>query len=406
MKKLISLLAAAALCAAMTGCSDDGGDIPLLPFEPSPESSSISDDSSDSPPAPDYSDVELPFAAQYYLKGESDNTVTACKALIKGAEEMDRSVSLRGLGISSSQLGDLISLVVSTVPELTMVDSEYSYSTDKNDTVTECRFNYLYGEKEREHIRRELDTAADVIVGAAAGLSDFDKLLSFHDAIIRKCTYTDRAESPYTAYGCLVEGEAVCEGYSKAFMMLCQRSGIDCLTVYGTATRDEVTAHMWNKVRLDGEWYNFDITWDDPVSSIGRDYIGYDYFAVSDRDISVNHEFDETGFMKYPDAVSDSENYFVKNGLYITDISEADSILLSAITDQLSAGSRYVQVKCSSDEVYNDFIEREFGGSSKNARIFDLLAAAAYAGGPSFDSSTYSVSKDEGMRIVTLILEI
>lgn len=59
----------------------------------------------------------------------------------------------------------------------------------------------------------------------------------------------------------------VCEGYSRAFMVLCQRLGIPCVLVDGAA-RPEPTGsseeHMWNYVKLDGQWYALDVTWNDP----------------------------------------------------------------------------------------------------------------------------------------------
>lgn len=60
----------------------------------------------------------------------------------------------------------------------------------------------------------------------------------------------------------------VCEGYSKAFKVLCDRLGIGCVLVEGDAksSLDGVSgAHMWNYVCVDGQWYAVDVTWNDPV---------------------------------------------------------------------------------------------------------------------------------------------
>lgn len=59
----------------------------------------------------------------------------------------------------------------------------------------------------------------------------------------------------------------VCEGYSRAFMVLCQGLGIPCVLVDGKA-RSQVNEtpgeHMWNAVCLDGQWYAVDVSWNDP----------------------------------------------------------------------------------------------------------------------------------------------
>ena len=65
----------------------------------------------------------------------------------------------------------------------------------------------------------------------------------------------------YTAYGCLVEGMAVCEGYSKAFQYLCDLSSfkdkVECHSVSGVTSGP----HMWNVVAMeDGYNYLVDVT--------------------------------------------------------------------------------------------------------------------------------------------------
>lgn len=59
----------------------------------------------------------------------------------------------------------------------------------------------------------------------------------------------------------------VCEGYARAFKVLCDRLGIPCVLVNGMAKskpEEEPLEHMWNNVYLDGSWYAVDVTWNDP----------------------------------------------------------------------------------------------------------------------------------------------
>ena len=59
----------------------------------------------------------------------------------------------------------------------------------------------------------------------------------------------------------------VCEGYARAFKVLCDRLNIPCVLVSGLAKAnpwDQPQDHMWNDVRLDGSWYAVDVTWNDP----------------------------------------------------------------------------------------------------------------------------------------------
>lgn len=116
--------------------------------------------------------------------------------------------------------------------------------------------------------QKELEARVSAILEKATG-SDYEKLKTIHDAIVNGCAYSLEAKaSParypdaYEAYGALVDGSAVCEGYAKAFKLLCDRLDIPCVLVGGNAGGEN---HMWNYVRLDGAYYLVDATFDDPV---------------------------------------------------------------------------------------------------------------------------------------------
>ncbi|MDD3193829.1 MAG: transglutaminase domain-containing protein [Oscillospiraceae bacterium] len=119
-----------------------------------------------------------------------------------------------------------------------------------------------------------LEQAVNAILQGASG-TDYDKMRYFHDAILAQCVYDSAAASSYDpmaceAYGALVEGSAICEGYAKAFKLLCNRAGIPCEIIGGTVGSE---AHMWNYVSLGGVYYLVDATFDD-AAGVGT----YDYF--------------------------------------------------------------------------------------------------------------------------------
>lgn len=68
--------------------------------------------------------------------------------------------------------------------------------------------------------------------------------------------------------GCCGSSGPVCEGYARAFKVLCDRLGIPCVLTEGQARNNISSAsqpHMWNYVQIDGKWYAVDVTWNDPV---------------------------------------------------------------------------------------------------------------------------------------------
>ncbi len=129
------------------------------------------------------------------------------------------------------------------------------------------------------------------------GMSEFEKAKAIHDYMVMNIDY-DYANylantipsSSYTIEGALKNKYAVCSGYAKAFMLLCQSSGLQCTYVTGTAGGP----HAWNQIRIDGKWYNVDVTWDDPVS-VGKAFNDhtfnrYSYFLISDELMSKDHK--------------------------------------------------------------------------------------------------------------------
>ena len=58
----------------------------------------------------------------------------------------------------------------------------------------------------------------------------------------------------------------MCAGYAKAYQLILNRMGIECGYITGNAVNDMVSGpHAWNYVRLDGNYYQVDVTWDDPL---------------------------------------------------------------------------------------------------------------------------------------------
>lgn len=53
----------------------------------------------------------------------------------------------------------------------------------------------------------------------------------------------------------------ICEGYARAFKVLCDAAGVSCVIADGDGGG---VSHMWNNVCIDGKWYGVDVTWDDP----------------------------------------------------------------------------------------------------------------------------------------------
>ena len=127
------------------------------------------------------------------------------------------------------------------------------------------------------------------------GKSDYEKALYVHNALVNSLEYdssTERANS-HNIYGALVEKRVVCEGYAKAFKYILDDLDIECILVNGTATNSsgKTESHMWNYIKLDGNWYGVDVTWDDPiiVGGSSKNRIRYDYFCKGSNVFNESH---------------------------------------------------------------------------------------------------------------------
>lgn len=140
----------------------------------------------------------------------------------------------------------------------------------------------------REDINADIyDKVEEYIVGLQGEGYVYQITLAFHDMIISNADYAYESDgitpsgdsSAHNILGVLLEGEGVCESYAKAFQLLLNYCSVENIFVTGYAGEN----HAWNLVQLDdGEWYWYDLTWDDsPDWMLG---IRYNYFCVTDTD--------------------------------------------------------------------------------------------------------------------------
>lgn len=149
--------------------------------------------------------------------------------------------------------------------------------------------------------------AAEALVGTIikSGMSQFDKVKALHDWIVENVDYdvvgieTKTADdSVYRADGALCNKLAVCQGYAEAFELLCYKAGIQAYMVYGKAgkeaDKEKWQSHAWNVVNIDGNWYQIDCTWDDPMMNgqvvTDGSNITYAYFLLTDNEMYGDHE--------------------------------------------------------------------------------------------------------------------
>lgn len=168
--------------------------------------------------------------------------------------------------------------------------------------------------------REDLETVTSVILKEAENYSSlYEKELYIHDYIVTNCSYVEPETYPNanSVYGCLVQGKASCEGYSRAFQYLLNALNIDNRLVTGESTEDgeNYIGHMWNYVVLEGNGYFVDVTWDDPKTA--TQVLRHTYFNVTTNDILLEHrEIEQT----LPLCTENKYNYFVYENAYVYNV--------------------------------------------------------------------------------------
>ncbi len=234
----------------------------------------------------------------------------------------EESVDVSGMGITTDTVEDFLYDVYNRCPYQYLFDFfSYSYRPSQETPglyeVTSLIPHYVTTSDEAAAKLAEVNAVVDSIVSwIPEGASDEEKLICVHDWLVVNSAY-DRTYTYHDAYTILTQGTGVCDAYSYAMMTVCNRLGIPCVRMTSSSMN-----HAWNIVKIDGEWYHIDATWDDPTADrLGR--VRHSHFLVSDEKIkTLNHSGFEEGLCtsdRFDDAYwknTNSQVVFLNGDLY------------------------------------------------------------------------------------------
>lgn len=208
--------------------------------------------------------------------------------------------------LTSDEIFDIRDRVIADHPEFFYLDYENSkyWSNGKLD------FRYIDSKENIMTKSQRIESKSSYILAKIIkpGMTELEKELAIHDFIVLNTKYDEKnlekntlPPSAYNVDGIILDGLGVCEGYAQTFKMLLNKVGIEAIVV----SSPEIN-HAWNIVKIDGEYYHVDATWDDPVPDVsGR--VLHTFFNVSDRKmLQGKHEWDQG---KYPACTSEKYSY-------------------------------------------------------------------------------------------------
>lgn len=296
----------------------------------------------------------------YHISNESD---------VNGNYKTER-ITVKDVEMSEDAIRAALNAFVFDNPQIFWLNNIFGYTNLDGSTYVEC-YSVLPADECSRKIEVFTTEIEKLTENMDSALSDYDKEKLLHDRLLEKCSYKDGVYSMdhgwqyFSAYGAVVEGECVCEGYAKAMQILLKSCGITSCTIRGVA--DGIN-HMWNVVLLDGKWYHLDPTWDD-----NEETISYEYFNVTTEDVSFNHSISntldqsETGGYEdnanffVPDCVSEDMNYYTVEGVTFDSVSdESFNMMVDYITGRVNSGEHYIAIKVGPNLSFRDCVREMF----------------------------------------------
>ena len=237
------------------------------------------------------------LAAQPATLAEDDNNIQAAQTIVervanavKNHTETTEKVNIKDLNLDKD-------LVLSTLADL-------NARVEGGEAISKLSCYYSRDTGLAVAIGLEYCTAQDVaamqvkldqLVDQANTLcqTDLEKVFYVHEWLVQNIAYdrehlSDDVQDDHNLRGALLEGTAVCDGYAKTYALTLRKLGIT-----GVLVTSKDIGHAWNMVELDGNWYQVDCTWDDPVD--GSDQLGYcmhKHLLCTTEEMNTNHNDD------------------------------------------------------------------------------------------------------------------
>ena len=237
------------------------------------------------------------LAAQPATLAEDDNNIQAAQTMVERVANAVRNHTETAEKVNIKDLNLDKDLVLSTLADL-------NARVEGGEAISKLSCYYSRDTGLAVAIGLEYCTAQDVaamqvkldqLVDQANTLcqTDLEKVFYVHEWLVQNIAYdrehlSDDVQDDHNLRGALLEGTAVCDGYAKTYALTLRKLGIT-----GVLVTSKDIGHAWNMVELDGNWYQVDCTWDDPVD--GSDQLGYcmhKHLLCTTEEMNTNHNDD------------------------------------------------------------------------------------------------------------------
>lgn len=307
------------------------------------------------PSVHDHTDLpEYPCRENLANMENGDSLAYAYDTLLNGFKNFSRIIPVKSgtYSISPTELKLVISACLNDNPEIFWIPHSVTFSgsqdSNYNEYVLWVTPSYSITKTQAQTMSAELEASLDrYLVGLDDSMPEYTREKIIHDRMVAHITYDETTANSGNIYGALVEGKALCEGYARAFQYLLCRAGIQGYFVEGQANG---VNHAWNLVKLEGDYYYVDITWDDPADDYPEieetRIVDYAYFNVTTEELERTHVIESPWV---PECTKKGLNFFSKRDHVL------DTFDIDLIAEHLGKHNGLARFYILNDELYEQF---------------------------------------------------
>lgn len=201
---------------------------------------------------------------------------TAQEIITAGFYGFEENIDVSSCALTPNELLRAFLCVIKDDPYLFFVSRNLRYSYKTNGCVLCITPQYtMTGEDYERAITYCRERVKAMAALAEHFENDVEKALFLHDFICERFEYDSDLKND-DIYDFLITGKGTCEAYMLLYTAVLRECGIEA----HFAASDSLT-HIWNIVRVDGEWYHVDLTWDDSASA---ETVSHRHFLLSDAE--------------------------------------------------------------------------------------------------------------------------
>ena len=294
-------------------------------------------------------DSEKYAYGQIYTAVRDHETIDTTVHDMSGKEQPGLRIALTNAQFTREQMSRLFEIFFRDNPQFFYLDRTYSlegYEANGKTVYDTLLLQFTMDAAQRTTAIDKFNQAVNTYLDARPHTDDdYEIELYLHNRLLQSCIYDTQAAASssteyanaYSAYGALVEGKAVCEGYAKAMQLLLNASSIPATVVLGNAVEDN-ESHMWNLVQINGSYYYLDPTWNDDDEG---NRVLHTYFNITSEALLRTHIPEGGSFTR--DCTALTDNFHYRNGTYI-DTYERDMIA-ECIAKRIQAGDTAIQLR-------------------------------------------------------------